>query len=98
MRPDVARLVVEDGKAVLYHCLDNSRVYHGTPLSPMEFEIDDAPALEQLLTTVEPHWIMVKDLIHGDVEDKMEIAQTLYDEGLLATILVDAPDRSVKTG
>ncbi|KAL3775595.1 hypothetical protein ACHAW5_003498 [Stephanodiscus triporus] len=77
VRPDIARLVVEEGKAVLYHCLDNSRVYHGTPLSPMEFEIDDAPALEQLLTTVEPHWIMVKDLIHGDVEDKMEIAQTL---------------------
>ena len=98
VRPDIARLVVEDGKAVLYHCLDNSRIYHGTPLSPMEFEIDDAPALEQLLTTVEPHWIMVKDLIHGDIEDKMEIAQTLYDEGLLATILVDAPDRSVKTG
>ncbi|KAL3808730.1 hypothetical protein ACHAXA_010896 [Cyclostephanos tholiformis] len=98
VRPDVARLVVEEGKAVLYHCLDNSRVYHGTPLSPMEFEIDDAPALEQLLTTVEPHWIMVNDLIHGDIEDKMEIAQTLYDEGLLATILVDAPDRSVKTG
>jgi hypothetical protein len=40
----------------------------------------------------------VKDLIHGDIEDKMEIAQTLYDEGLLATILVNAPDRSVKTG
>jgi lysine-specific demethylase/histidyl-hydroxylase NO66 len=98
VRPDVARLVVEEGKAVLYHCLDNSRVYHGTPLSPMEFEIDDAPALEQLLTTVEPHWIMVNDLIHGDVEDKMGIAQTLYDEGLLSTILVDAPDRSVKTG
>jgi lysine-specific demethylase/histidyl-hydroxylase NO66 len=98
VRPDVARLVVEDGKAVLYHCLDNSRVYHGTPLSPMEFEIDDAPALEQLLTTVEPHWIMVNDLIHGDVEDKMGIAQTLYDEGLLCTILVNAPDRSVKTG
>lgn len=98
VRPDIARLVVEDGKAVLYHCLDNSRVYHGTPLSPMEFEIDDAPALEQLLTAVEPHWIMVKDLIHGDVEDKMEIAQTLFDEGILATMLVELPDRSVKTG
>jgi lysine-specific demethylase/histidyl-hydroxylase NO66 len=98
VRPDIARLVVEDSKAVLYHCLDNSRVYHGTPHSPMEFEIDDAPALEQLLTTVEPHWIMVKDLIHGDVEDKIEIAQTLYDEGILATMLVELPDRSVKTG
>mmetsp|Transcript_14893 Transcript_14893/g.32175 ORF Transcript_14893/g.32175 Transcript_14893/m.32175 type:complete len:831 (-) Transcript_14893:147-2639(-) len=98
VRPNIARLVIEDSKAVLYHCLDNSRVYQGTPLSPMEFEIDDAPALEQLLTTVEPHWIMVKDLIHGDVEDKMEIAQALYDEGILATMLLDTPDRSVQTG
>jgi len=97
-RPGIARLVMEDDKAVLYHCLDNSRVYHGTPLSPMEFEIDDAPALEQLLTTVEPHWIQVSDLIHGDIEDKMEIAQALFDEGILATLLTDTPDRSVQTG
>ena len=98
VRSNIARLVIEDNKAVLYHCLDNSRVYHGTPLSPLEFEIDDAPALEQLLTTVEPHWIQVKDLIHGDVEDKIEIAQALYDEGILATMLLDTPDRSVQTG
>mmetsp|Transcript_18428 Transcript_18428/g.39856 ORF Transcript_18428/g.39856 Transcript_18428/m.39856 type:complete len:847 (+) Transcript_18428:111-2651(+) len=98
VRPNIARLVMEEGKAVLYHCLDNSRVFQGTPLSPMEFEIDDAPALEQLLTTAEPHWIMVKDLIHGDVEDKMEVAQALFDEGILATMLVETPDRSVQTG
>jgi lysine-specific demethylase/histidyl-hydroxylase NO66 len=98
VRPNIARLVIEDSKAVLYHCLDNSLVYHKTPLSPMEFEVDDAPALEQLLTTVEPNWIMVKDLLHGDVEDKMEIAQALYDEGILATKLLESPDRSVQTG
>ena len=97
-RPGIARLVLEDDKAVLYHCADNSRVYHGTPLSPLEFEVDDAPALEMLLTTTEPHWICVKDLIHGDIEDKMEIAQSLYDEGILAILQTDRPDRSVQTG
>ena len=97
-RPGIARLVFEDDKAVLYHCGDNSRVYHGTPLSPLEFEVDDAPALEMLLTTTEPHWICVKDLIHGDIEDKMEIAQSLYDEGILAILQTDRPDRSVQTG
>ncbi len=50
----IARFVIEDDKAVLYHCLDNLRVYHGTPLSLIEFELDDAPALEQLLTIVDP--------------------------------------------
>jgi lysine-specific demethylase/histidyl-hydroxylase NO66 len=61
----------------------------------MEFELDDAPALEALLTTTEPHWIQVQDLIHDDVQDKMDIAQSLYDEGILAVL---APDKSVQAG
>lgn len=85
-RPGIARLVLEDGKAVLYHCNENSRVYHEVPLSPMEFEVDDGPALEQLITTVEPLWIQVSDIIHETIEDKIGIAQTLYSEGILAII------------
>ena len=98
VRPGIARLALEDGKAVLYHCVDNSRVYQGNPLSPLEFELDDAPALELLLTTVEPHWIQVQDLIHDDIEDKMEIAQSLYDEGILAILQTEKPDKSVQVG
>mmetsp|Transcript_11030 Transcript_11030/g.16680 ORF Transcript_11030/g.16680 Transcript_11030/m.16680 type:complete len:706 (-) Transcript_11030:15-2132(-) len=97
-KPGIAHLVIEEDKAVLYHSADNSRVYHETPLSPLEFEIDDAPALEALLTTVEPHWICVQDLIHGDIEDKMEIAQSLFDEGILAMYQGELPDMSVETG
>lgn len=97
-KPGIAHLVVEDDKAVLYHSADNSRVYHENPLSPLEFEIDDAPALEALLTTVEPHWICVQDLIHGDIEDKMDIAQSLFDEGILAMYQGEKPDMSVETG
>lgn len=97
VRPGIARLVLEDDKAVLYQCMDNSRVYHGNPLSPLEFEMDDAPAIEAILTTVEPHWIMVKDLIHDDIEDKMEIAQSLFNEGILAILQAEKPDKSVQT-
>lgn len=97
-KPGIAHLVVEGDKAVIYHSADNSRVYHETPLSPLEFEIDDAPALEALVTTVEPHWICVSDLLHGDIEDKMDIAQSLYDEGILAIFQNEAPDTSVQTG
>ena len=89
---------MEEGKAILYHSADNSPIHHEQPLSPMEFEIDDAPALEMLLTTVEPHWICVEDLIHGDIEDKMEIAQSLYDEGILAMFQENDPDKSIQTG
>jgi lysine-specific demethylase/histidyl-hydroxylase NO66 len=97
-RPGIARLALEGGKAVLYHCVDNSRVYQGNPPSPMEFEMDDAPALELLLTTVEPRWIQVQDLIHDDVEEKMEIAQALYDEGILSILQTEKPDKSVQVG
>ena len=83
-RPGVARLALEDGRAVLYHCFDNSRAYRGAALSPMEFELDDAPALESLLTTYDPDWIRVDDLVHGDIEDKVDIVRVLYDEGILA--------------
>jgi len=96
-RPNVARLVLEDDKAVLYHCADNSRVFHGNPLSPMEFELDDAPAIEMILKTSEPHWIQVSDLIHGNIEDKMEIAQVLFNEGIVTMLQADAPGKSVQT-
>lgn len=84
VRPGIARLVIEEEKAVVYHCGDNSREYHRNPLSPLEYEMDDGPAIEQLLTTVEPHWIFVNDLFHDTIEDKVAIAQSLYDEGILA--------------
>jgi bifunctional lysine-specific demethylase and histidyl-hydroxylase NO66 len=84
VRPSVARLVLEDEMAIVYHCSDNSTVYHETPISPIEFEMDDAPALEQLLTTIPPYWICISDLIHDTLDDKVSIAQALFDEGILA--------------
>jgi lysine-specific demethylase/histidyl-hydroxylase NO66 len=84
VRPGIGRLVLEDDKAVVYHCADNSRIYMENPLSPLEFEMDDGPALEQLLTTAEPDWILVNDLYHDTIEDKISITQALYDEGILA--------------
>jgi lysine-specific demethylase/histidyl-hydroxylase NO66 len=84
IRPGVGRLVIEDDKAIVYHCADNSREYLGNPLSPLEVEMDDGPALEQLLTTVEPDWILVNELFHDTIEDKISITQALYDEGIIA--------------
>lgn len=82
-RPGIARLVLEDDKAVVYHCNDNSRTYREYALSPLEFELDDAPAIEQLLGTTEPHWICITDLVHDTIEDKIGVAQSLYDENIL---------------
>lgn len=84
VRPGIARLVIEEEQAVVYHCGDNSRVYRDKPLNPLEYEMDDGPSLEQLITTVEPGWILVNNLYHDTIEDKVAIAQSLYDEGILA--------------
>ena len=90
VRPGIARLAIEDDKAVLYHCGENTREFHGNPVNPLEFELDDGPALEQLLTTVEPQWIFVNDLFHDTIEDKIAITRALYDEGILAMKQTDA--------
>ena len=91
VRPGIARLVLEDGKAVVYHCGDNSLVYHEKPVSPLEFEMDDGPALEQLLTT-NPQYICLADLIHDTIEDKVGVAQALYDEGIIALLSANTPE------
>jgi bifunctional lysine-specific demethylase and histidyl-hydroxylase NO66 len=89
-RPGIARLVIEANdedseqqQAVVYHCVDNSLVYHERALSPLEFELDDGPAIEQLLTTVAPHWISIMDLTHESIVEKVGVAHALFEEGIL---------------
>ena len=50
----------------------------------MEFELDDGPAIEQLLDAY-PAPVTVQDLPHSseELEDKISVAQALYKEGLL---------------
>ncbi|CAM9566306.1 unnamed protein product, partial [Ectocarpus sp. 8 AP-2014] len=67
-RRGCARLLLEDGVAVVYHCMDNSRVHHGNAMSPLQFELDDAPALEVLLSAY-PRPVTVSDLPHPPTED-----------------------------
>jgi hypothetical protein len=65
--------------------MDNSRVHHGSALRPLEFELDDAPAVEALLNAY-PEAVAVKELPHpptDDLDDKLEIAKALFSEGFL---------------
>ena len=76
---------MEDGKAVVYHTMDNARVHHGAPLRPLEFDLNDAPAVEALLTAY-PEPIRVRDLPHPpneDIMDKLEITESIWKEGIL---------------
>ncbi|CAN0196904.1 unnamed protein product [Pylaiella littoralis] len=94
VRRGCARLLLEDGVAVVYHCMDNSRVHHGNAMSPLQFELDDAPALEVLLSAY-PRPITVSDLPHPpaeDLEDKVGIAAALFKEGFLLIVDDDEDD------
>lgn len=84
IRPGVARCLVEEGMVVVYHCMDNARELHGAPLQPLEFELDDGPAIEALLMAY-PEPIAVSELPHPseELEDKVSLAQALYKEGFL---------------
>eukprot|EP01039_Chlorochromonas_danica_P001428 gene1428-1553_t len=84
LRPGIATTVIEDGKVVLYHCMENSREMFGAPLNPLEFELDDGPCIEGLLKAY-PEAVMVSDLEHPseEVEDKLGVAEALFKEGFL---------------
>lgn len=84
VRPGIARAIIEDGKIVVYHCIYNDREHHKTVLSPLEYDLDDGPAIEALLFSY-PDGIIVEELPHPseEVDDKVSIAQSLYKEGLL---------------
>ncbi len=84
IRPGVARVVIEDGTCVLYHCMDNSREMYGNPLRPLEFDLDDGVCIEAVLSAY-PTSIMVADLPHPseEDEDKVGVVQALFKEGFL---------------
>lgn len=82
IRHNIVRLVIEDGKAVVYHCRENSRQHHEIPISPLEFEVDDAESIEFILQSY-PDFFRVGDLPHEDPADQIELAKALYKEGIL---------------
>jgi hypothetical protein len=78
--------------------MDNSRVHHGSALRPLEFELDDAPAVEALLNAY-PDAVAVKELPHppaDDIDDKLEIAKALFSEGFLVYEGEGSADRSAE--
>ncbi|EQC33644.1 hypothetical protein SDRG_08748 [Saprolegnia diclina VS20] len=82
LRYGIARMAIEDGKAVVYHCKENSRKHHENPLSPLEFEIDDAESIEYIFESY-PAFFRVGDLPHEDPADQIGLVKALYEEGLL---------------
>lgn len=68
----------------------------GAPNHPLEFELDDGPAIEMLLEAY-PSSVAVMDLPHPseELDDKVSVAQALFKEGFL---LVDDNSSSEHQG
>ena len=57
--------------------MDNSRELFGAPLAPLEFELDDGPAIEALLAAY-PDGIEVSELPHSSEEIEGKLHYTHY--------------------
>jgi len=88
-----ARLVVAEDGVALYHARSNGPTPRSRPVACLEFEADDAPALEALLATHPARPCLVRDLPHaGGDDDRVGVAEALLGEGLLAAPRQQSPD------
>ncbi|CAH0377227.1 unnamed protein product [Pelagomonas calceolata] len=78
-----ARLVPGEAGVLLYHALDNATSHRGRPVACLEFEEEDAPALEALLASHAARPVLVRDLPHSSDADRIAVAASLVAEGLL---------------
>jgi lysine-specific demethylase/histidyl-hydroxylase NO66 len=85
------RLVLEDGVANVYHTIDNAKWYQGEPPQFISFTLDDAPGIEYLLASY-PEWKPVCTIPGLDTAGQIELAQHLYDVGILLVKEADDSD------
>lgn len=69
------------------------REIYGSVVSPLVFELDDGPAIEELISA-HPNGVVVNELSHSseELEDKLALAQALFKEGFL--LIMDDATRS----
>ena len=87
IRARCVRLIREaNGCSKLYYNVDNTREYHEIGPEPNFLEIDDAtvPAIEALIQSY-PKYVSVEALPIQDLDQKMRVAQDLWERKLLVT-------------
>ena len=80
--PNIARLVIEEDVAVVYHCVSNPRVYMAADPEFIEFDLSLAEGIEYLLTSY-PRYVKVSDVPLGDETVQLELVKRLFGAGLL---------------
>lgn len=83
IRYGCCRLVVEDEDSVrLYHTLENSRVYQEKEPQYVEIPSDLSIGVESIINNY-PNLFTVREIRADSLEDKLEIANLLFDKGLI---------------
>ena len=85
VRREAARLVLEEGQAVLYHSVQNSRVHRLEEPKGIIFELDQAPGVEHILSQY-PEPVMVAQLPLADLQDRLDVAITLYEQRIVMLV------------
>ncbi|XP_052768522.1 ribosomal oxygenase 1-like isoform X2 [Mya arenaria] len=84
VRKGCLRLITEDDTVRIYHSMENARLYHAREPQYIEVSPELAPAVEMLIQSY-PEYVTVESLPSGTLEEKVDIANVLYDKGLLTT-------------
>ncbi len=73
---------MEETGAVLYHCAQNPRAYHTDEPKGIVFDLDQGPGVEFVLNAY-PEAVSVSTIPMGDVQDRLDIASMLYEQGIV---------------
>jgi len=83
VRNQAFRIVVEHDILCVYFHSENSRFFQLTPPQVIEFSPDAGPALEFILSSYADGFIRVLDIPSETSEQKLDIANALYERGLI---------------
>lgn len=97
VRRDIARFLLEDDRAWVYHCVNNSENTENEMSNCLEFDLADAPAVEQILKAYpQALAIAVKDLEIPEgsnvLQRKLAVARRLYSAGILRIVEEDSSE------
>ncbi|XP_077137570.1 ribosomal oxygenase 1 [Ranitomeya variabilis] len=84
LRHGIVRLCSEGEVCLLYYSTENSRVYHQAAPKSMEVDAEHMDAIEYLIHCY-PQYATVESLPCEDLDDKLAVANMLFEKGLLTT-------------
>lgn len=84
IRKNCLRLVMEEKACLVYHSVENSRIFQEKEEQYLEVESDALSAIEFLIRSY-PNYVKVERLPMKNIDEKITVASCLYDKGLVIT-------------